>query len=574
MPKLKDWTWQYTTSTTGTTIACDLPDYDAGNLLVAILSADTGTQTWTSTGWTTLISKTNTSNLAVLYKIAGASETAPTFTASVAESFNARLLSIEDVNTTTPFPTMWYGKGDHFQESQTSLNATITRVGQSFNGDGAIISGARFKMRKVGVPTANMTATITSHSGTYGTSSVATTTIYATSTAIASSTLTTAWQWVDFTFPTPYTTAANTLYSIVINFTGTATDYVDVATATSTNAKRAGNMSTYSGATWTAVANSDLLHFVRNTKGYATEITALTTQYIPDVMADTLNNCLFLNVTANSGLGVPQVIEGPIMMEEGSDGTAHSDSLSWGFLPKLKQSNLQPMLYTTASATAAAIITIVVAPPATGATIIPPYCGSDLSEYIDPMNGTTAYDGNTAFAATATTYFSTSLNGKTLANGTAAAVTDVGINSFHSLAQLTGSVTNGTWAGATTVLSTANKPNVTGKNVLCHVKPSSPKVYQTTDMITKIGTKGVAFGMCSTANSAYKVWHVHGKGTSWNGSQHIPIVINANATKGLIQNTGSLNPASILSFGFFTSGRVIHLYPSFKHSRFSFVFFP
>jgi len=104
MPSIRDWTWQYNTSSVAVNLACTMPNYEQGDLLVAICTADTGTQTWSCSGWNVLQSVTNTTNIAILYKIAGASEADPTFNYDDSETANVRLVSIQDVNTTTPFP--------------------------------------------------------------------------------------------------------------------------------------------------------------------------------------------------------------------------------------------------------------------------------------------------------------------------------------------------------------------------------------------------------------------------------------------------------------------------------------
>lgn len=396
MPKIRDWTFGYQATATNTTVTAAIPSCQAGDLLIAILSADTGAQTWSSTGWTQLFSITNTSNLGVMWKIAGASETDPTFTYTAAETTNLHLLAIQDVNTTTPF-----------------------------NGTGGAGTG--------------------------------------------------------------YRTATNSAARVAM-----------------------------------------------------------------PVLTTTVNDSLLIYINSESGAVVPGVLEGPCTFEDASDGTAHSDGFSWGFK---KTAGASPTVYGNKSGTAAGVIaTIGISPPSGGATEIPAYCASDASIYIDPIHGTTAYNGNTAFAATATTNFGTTINGRTLSNGTAAAGADVGINSFHSMGQLTGVATSGTYAGAALVLATANKPDVTNKNVLVHVKPSTPKSYQTTDPITKATSKGIVFAMASTAATAFKAWHVHGAGTAWNSASHVPVVINSGATGGLIQTTGTFNPASVLAFGFFESG--------------------
>ena len=394
MPFIRDWQFNFGSTTTATTITCALPSYQQNDLLLAILTTDTTAQTWTSTGWTQLFTSTNTSNLGVMWKIAGAAETAPTFTYTGAETANVHLLAIGDINTTTPF-----------------------------NGSGGAGTG--------------------------------------------------------------YRTLANSAARVAM-----------------------------------------------------------------PILTTTVNNSLVLYINSESGAVVPGVLEGACTWEDAMDGSAHSDGFSWGFIATAGPT--PSTVFSNKSGTAAGVLaTIGISPPATGATVIPTYCAGDSSIYVDPIHGVTAYNGNTAFAATAVANFGSTLNGRTLSNGTAAVSADVGINSYHSLGQLTGVTTDGTYAGAALVLAVANKPNVTGKNILCHVKPSTPKVYQNLDNIAKATSKGVCFGLASAAGN-YKFWHVHGFGTGWNTAQHVPIVINEAATP--LHTTGTLNATSIASFGFAISG--------------------
>ena len=394
MPFIRDWQFNFGSTTTATTISCALPSYQQNDLLLAILTTDTTAQTWSSTGWTQLFTSTNTSNLGVMWKIAGAAETDPTFTYTGAETANVHLLAIGDINTTTPF-----------------------------NGTGGAGTG--------------------------------------------------------------YRTLANSAARVAM-----------------------------------------------------------------PVLTTTVNNSLILYINSESGTVVPGVLEGACTWEDAMDGSAHSDGFSWGFAAT---AGVTPStVFANKSGTAAGVLaTIGISPPAAGATVIPVYCAGDSSIYVDPIHGVTAYNGNTAFAATAVANFGSTLNGRTLSNGTAAVAADVGINSYHSLGQLTGVTTNGTYAGGALVLATANKPNVTGKNILCHVKPSTPKVYQNLDNIAKATSKGVCFGIASSAGN-YKFWHVHGFGTGWNTAQHVPIVINDTATS--LHTSGTLVPSSIASFGFAISG--------------------
>lgn len=103
MPRIKDFAYANTTSTTGKTITCDVPFWETGDILVAILSTDTGiTQAWTASGWTQYVSGSNTVNLAVMWRVATGVAATVTFTYSTAETANAMIISIEDCDTTTP----------------------------------------------------------------------------------------------------------------------------------------------------------------------------------------------------------------------------------------------------------------------------------------------------------------------------------------------------------------------------------------------------------------------------------------------------------------------------------------
>jgi len=284
--------------------------------------------------------------------------------------------------------------------------------------------------------------------------------------------------------------------------------------------------------------------------GFLVANTALARSAMPQ-LTTVENNNLLIYAQSNSGLAIPSIIEGPVTGIVGQDGVAESLGVGWGF--KGVSGLTSPAVFVSNVLAAASINVIIkITPPTTGATVIPAYCAADASVYVDPINGLSAYNGNGAFAATATTSFGTTINGRTLANGTVAGLSDYGINSFHSVGQMTGTVTANTWAGAVQSPAVANKPNVTGKNVLVHVMPSTPKQLQTTRSVTLTGAMGIAIGMASTAATAFKVWHVHGASTAWQ-ERRVPCVINEAATGGLRQTTGTLNAASILTFGYFSS---------------------
>lgn len=280
-------------------------------------------------------------------------------------------------------------------------------------------------------------------------------------------------------------------------------------------------------------------------------------------LTTTVNNSMIMYVNVDSTANIAMISEGPCIYEQGADGTAQSQGWSWGILPTAGQTPANVYWHKLGSPnTANAIVTTIsISPPSGGATVIPAYCASDASYMIDPISGSSSYNLNIPPAnLTGTQYFGASLNGAAYITANATISTggnvDVGINSYHSMALMTGSATNRRWAGAAWQQNIFNRTDVTGKNILLHLKSLTPRALQNTDGIGRTGVKGLAFGMASSATNAtaYKVWHVHGQGTIWNAATYVPIVINSDATKGLISSNGTLNPANIAWYGLFLSG--------------------
>ena len=397
MPAIKDWSYNYHSTTTATTIVVEVPTYTEGDLLLAILSTDTGTtQAWSCTGWTQLFSQSNGPNLGLMYKVAGASEPNDyTFTYTIAETANGIIVSIQDVD--------------------------------------------------------------------------------------------------------------------VSNLPSSAFPDYDIANCTSAN------------------------------------------QAMPVSVATRSNTLVLYCSTHPSVAVVPSILEGPVIQVISKDGSAHSDSFAWTFMPSLGNSPNNVYSSVTGTTYTGVLATILINPPSTGATVIPTYCASDLSIYIDPIHGVTAYNGNTAFAGTALTYWATPLAGRTLANATASVKADYGINTYRSCGGMTGPVTANTYTGATTVLLDANRVNITGKNILVHAMPLLPADLQT---VYDVGLeKGVEVGMASSLNNG-KVWHIHGFGTPW-GIKRVPIVINEGNTSGVIDTRGTFDKTLTKIFGFFTCGFLV-----------------
>jgi hypothetical protein len=97
----------------------------------SITTRPVGTQVWIENGWQTLFSSSNTSNLAVLYKTATASEVDTTFRYSISETANGSIISIRDVDS-------WVDTKSYnaVQIDVVAASGTFTRTTGNFLTDG------------------------------------------------------------------------------------------------------------------------------------------------------------------------------------------------------------------------------------------------------------------------------------------------------------------------------------------------------------------------------------------------------------------------------------------------------
>ena len=135
---------------------------------------------------------------------------------------------------------------------------------QSFTSGGGVLDSVSLYLATVGSPTGNLTATIYAHTGTYGTSSLPTGSVLATSVNFDVSTLGTnsAWTAVNISF-----SGANRInltagyYVVVANYAGQcATNTVGAGKDTS-SPTHSGNYSYYDTA-WNAYPAHDLIFYV------------------------------------------------------------------------------------------------------------------------------------------------------------------------------------------------------------------------------------------------------------------------------------------------------------------------
>ncbi len=300
--------------------------------------------------------------------------------------------------------------------------------------------------------------------------------------------------------------------------------------------------------------------FPFNGLGFATSNAASATgrNALPTMTTDK-DNCLLIWQAAPDAISVPCIIEGACQLIAGKDNTGFSDSCAWGFQAK---AGTTPTVYESSMNTSGIVTemaVLAVNSPSTGATVIPGYTASDSSTYVTPLTGA-AFSGfgtDSATTNTITTTFTGTINGKPLVVGaTTVTQADTGINSYHAMSECAGVVTAKTWAGVRTVIASRN---LASHNILFHIQPMLPVDIQTTDSVSLNGVMGVAIGLASTT-SRFKVWHVGGTFTSWGTQRHSPVVINTDASDGIIQTTesgGSFDPTGVTVIGVMVSGKIV-----------------
>jgi hypothetical protein len=105
-----------------------------------------------------------------------------------------------------------------------SFSDNIFRVGQSFSSLGGVLTKARFKIAKSGLPTGNVFAVLHAHTGVLGSTSIGAGAALATSDAVDITTLSTSIAEVEFTFTGAnlYTMVSGTNYVIALLYADSA----------------------------------------------------------------------------------------------------------------------------------------------------------------------------------------------------------------------------------------------------------------------------------------------------------------------------------------------------------------
>jgi hypothetical protein len=156
-----------------------------------------------------------------------------------------------------------YGKDDGCVEVKLS-RSYLQGVGSSFKGDGSTLYGCAFYLKKYGVPTGLLTASIYAHTGTYATNGRPTGTALAGGDTDLSFIYTTT-SFIAVYFATPFTTVNGTNYVFALEYAdGSSADYASVI-IDDTNVFTYGNYSTESGTTWTGTTGKSICYQIFGT---------------------------------------------------------------------------------------------------------------------------------------------------------------------------------------------------------------------------------------------------------------------------------------------------------------------
>lgn len=151
----------------------------------------------------------------------------------------------------------WIAGRDLAEDSHTGTgkdnavgNGTITQQAQSFaiGANNKFLTRCRFRIKKTGNPTGNITSVLYAHNGTFGTSSAPTGGALATSDIIVADQIDTAYREVEFVFNGTdiyEMLSASNYYVIAIEYTGDVSNYLEVDGVDTTG--HAGNRSDDNG---------------------------------------------------------------------------------------------------------------------------------------------------------------------------------------------------------------------------------------------------------------------------------------------------------------------------------------
>lgn len=159
-------------------------------------------------------------------------------------------MAVIDSYTEDNVSAQWNLRDVHPSAGDTSAS------GQSFTGNGYLMTSVKFYLKKYGSPAGTMVAKLYAHSGTYGTSSLPTGAALATSAALTLQSLTTDYQLIEFTFTVPYLTVNGTKYCVDVEIASatqiSSSHYLIVGQDNTSVPAGAGNNFRWTSGAWAA----------------------------------------------------------------------------------------------------------------------------------------------------------------------------------------------------------------------------------------------------------------------------------------------------------------------------------
>jgi hypothetical protein len=237
--------------------------------------------------------------------------TAGTYTAEAWKFFGTgtgRKFDVENPTVSTVVDSYAVSNADALQNLG---NGTIIGVAQSFAGSATTLTNARWYLQKNSAPTGNATCKLyAANTGGGSGTHIPTGAALATSNTFDVTELfTTVDTLIDFEFEDEFLMSAATTYCIALEYSGgDATNRVEVNVDTSA-ASHAGNFSTLTGSTWTAVSATDAVFFVYQGGQVVINATELATpgadvNSAEPPSATIINNAVSLTVNVADQAGV------------------------------------------------------------------------------------------------------------------------------------------------------------------------------------------------------------------------------------------------------------------------------
>jgi hypothetical protein len=271
---------------------------------------------------------------------------------------------------------------DSYPESNYTVDTYSAEEfkGNSFYNENRMdLSSCKFYIRKAGTPTGNVCAKLYAHDGTYGTSSVVTGTVLATSDNVDVTTLSSsAFELVTFNFSTPYTMAASNHYCMVVGIsTGTAEDCIRIG-YDNTTPTHGGNYLTESG---DFNNTRDMIFYVYGTASTAGIVESVAAESTADGIAPVVSGKSNVSsvVAESTADGISPIITGKAMVE-----SVVAESVADGIVPTVTGSESGSVLATVESVVAESAADGI-SPTVTGKANVTGVAGMSTANGISPV---------------------------------------------------------------------------------------------------------------------------------------------------------------------------------------------